>query len=182
MPAGDEAMKRAMSDIQRAVDEARKSSRPAFPIPPGYDLKPVGFDPDKGQMTEARRFSVEEIARVLGIPPVFLQDLTHGTYSNTEQQDLHLVKHTLSQWCDALEEEMNLKIFGQRNSRRFVRHDMDALLRGDFKTRMDGLARAVQTGVLTPNEARAREGLPSKSGVADELFIQGATVPIDAGE
>lgn len=180
MPTGADAMKRAMDDIQRSVDAARDAARPAFPIPPGYDLKPVGFDPDKGQMTEARRFSVEEIARVLGIPPVFLQDLTHGTYSNTEQQDLHLVKHTLSQWCDALEEEMNLKLFGQKNNRRFVRHDMDALLRGDFKTRMEGLARAVQAGVLTPDEARRREGLAAKGGAADELFVQGATVPIEA--
>ena len=179
MPAGPDAMKRAMSDIQRSMDAARENEKPVFPIPPGYELKPVGFDPDKGQMTEARRFQIEEIARVFGIPPVFLQDLTHGTYSNTEQQDLHLVKHTLAQWCEALEEEMNLKLFGQRNGNRYVEHNMDGLLRGDFRTRMEGLARAVQSGILTPDEARALENRPAKGGAADELFIQGATVPID---
>lgn len=180
MPAGPEAMKRAMSDIQRSIDSAKGSDKPLFPIPPGYELKAVGFDPDKGQMTEARRFQVEEIARLFGLPPVFLQDLTHGTFSNTEQQDLHLVKHLLSQWAEALEEEMNLKLFGQRNGRRFVEHNLDGLLRGDFKTRMEGLARAIQTAILTPDEARALENRPAKGENANKLFMQGATVPIDA--
>jgi HK97 family phage portal protein len=180
MPAGAQAQKRALDDMHRAIDQARASEKPMFPIPPGYELKPVGFDPDKGQMTDARRFAVEEIARVFGLPPVFLQDLTHGSYSNTEQQDLHLVKHTLSQWCQALEEEMNLKLFGQRNGRRFVEHNVDGLLRGDFKTRMDGLAQAVQSAILTPDEARGLENLPQKGGKAGDLFMQGATVPIES--
>lgn len=179
MPVGPEAQKRAMEDIQRAIDGARASEKPIFQIPPGYELKPVGFDPDKGQMTDARKFQIEEIARVFGLPPVFLQDLSHGTYSNTEQQDLHLVKHTLAQWCEALEEEMNLKLFGQRNGNRYCEHNMDGLLRGDFRTRMEGLARAVQSGILTPDEARALENRPAKGGAADQLFIQGATVPIE---
>jgi HK97 family phage portal protein len=179
MPAGPDAMKRALADVQRSIDSAKDSDKPLFPIPPGYELKPVGFDPDKGQMTDARRFQVEEIARVLQIPPVFLQDLSHGTYSNSEQQDLHLVKHLIGQWVQALEEEMNLKLFGQRNGGRFVEHNLDGLMRGDFITRMNGLGNAVQNAILTPDEARGLENRPAKGGNADKLFIQGATVPID---
>ena len=178
LPTGPEAMKRAMSDIQRSIDGAKSSDKPLFPIPPGYELKPVGLDPNKGQMVEARRFSVEEIARVLQIPPVFLQDLTHGTFSNNEQQDLHLVKHLIGQWAEALEQEMNLKLFGQRNGGRYVQHNVDGLLRGDFKTRMEGLAQGIQNAILTPDEARALENRPSKGGNADELLVQGATVPL----
>lgn len=179
MPAGPEAMKRALEQTQAAIDEARKSGKPIVNIPPGYELKPIGIDPDKGQMTDARRFQVEEIARLFSLPPVFLQDLTNGTFSNTEQQDLFFVKHLVSQWVQALEQEMNLKLFGQRNGGRFVKHDVDGLLRGDFQTRMEGLARAIQGGIKTPDEARLSEGLPAKGGVADQLFMQGATVPIE---
>jgi HK97 family phage portal protein len=180
LPTGPGAQQRALADMHRAIENAQTSNKPMFPIPPGYELKPVGFDPDKGQMTDARRFAVEEVARIFGLPPVFLQDLSRGTFSNTEQQDLHLVKHTLSQWCQALEEEMNLKLFGQRNGRRFVEHNVDGLLRGDFKTRMEGLARAVQSAILTPDEARELENRPAKGGKAAELFMQGATMPIDS--
>lgn len=179
MPAGREAMQRAIADVQRAIDEARKSGKPIVNIPPGYELKPVGLDPEKGQMTDALRFIVEEIARIFNLPPVFLQDLTHGTFSNSEQQDLHLVKHLIAQWAKALEDELNLKLFGADNNRRWSEHSLDGLMRGDFKSRIEGMARGVQTALLTPNEARAldnREAMPE----GDKLYIQGATVELGA--
>ena len=177
LPQGPEALKRAMAEINRAIETAQTQDKPVFPMPPGHKLTPVGFDPDKGQMTDARRFSVEEIARVYQIPPVFLQDLTHGTFSNSEQQDLHLVKHLIAQWAQAFEEELNLKLFGQRNGGRYVEHNIDGLLRGDFATRMSGLSQAIQNAVLTPNEARALENRPAKDK-GNDLLIQGATVPL----
>jgi len=180
MPANAEAMKRAMADVSLSVSAAKNASTPIFPIPVGYELKPVGFDPAKGQMTEARTFQIQEIARAFQIPPVFLQDLTGATYSNVEQQDLHLVKHLIGQWAAALEGEMNLKLFGRMNGGKYVEHNLDGLLRGDFLTRMNGLARSVQAGILTPNEARALENRPQHlDPTADQLFMQGATMPID---
>jgi len=177
MPAGADAVRRAQSDIKRAIDAAKSNNEPVFPIPAGYELKPVGFDPAKGQMTEARQFQVEEIARILNLPPVFLQDLTHGTFSNTEQQDLHLVKHLIAQWAKAFEEECNLKLFGAANNRRYVEHNLDAMMRGDFKSRMDGMSQGIQSGLITPNEGRALDNRPPKAN-GDVLYIQGATVPL----
>ncbi|MBD9636093.1 phage portal protein [Ensifer sp. ENS07] len=179
LPAGADAMKRAQADIKRSVDAAKNANEQVFPIPPGYELKPVGIDPAKGQMIDARRFQVEEIARTYQIPPVFLQDLTRATFTNAEQQDLHLVKHLIGQWAEALEGEMNLKIFGRENRGRYVEHNLDGLLRGDFKTRMDGYGTSIQNAIRTPNEVRALENLPPLDD-GDKLFIQGATVPLSA--
>jgi phage portal protein BeeE len=53
-------------DIQRAIDLAKKAGTPFFGMPPGHALKAIGIDPDKGQMTEARLFQIQEIARLLG--------------------------------------------------------------------------------------------------------------------
>lgn len=178
-PANAEAMKRAHEDISRAIEFARKSNKPYVNLPPTYELKPIGFDPDKGQMVEAQRFQVEQVARLLNLPPVFVQDLTHGTFSNTEQQDLHLVKHVISHHANAFEQELNLKLFGQMNNKRYVEHSLDGVMRGDFLARMDGLARAIQTSLLTPDEARAlenRQALPD--GVGAKPYIQGAMVPL----
>ena len=177
LPANGEAMKRATADIMRAVDGAKGANEPVFAIPAGYKLNPVGLDPAKGQMVEARRFQVEEIARAWQLPPVFLQDLSRATFNNAEQQDLHLVKHLIGQWAKALEDEMNLKFFGRNNNNRYVEHNLDGLMRGDFKSRVEGLARAIQTAQITPNEARTLENRPTKAH-GDELLIQGATVPL----
>lgn len=177
LPQGADAMRRAMADIHRAIDTAKNTERPVFPMPPGHELKPIGFDPEKGQMTEARRFQIEEIARAYQLPPVFLQDLSRATFSNAEQQDLHLVKHLIGQWAQALEGEMNLKLFGRMNGGRFVEHNLDGLMRGDFKSRIEGIARAIQSGFMTPNEGRALENRPDHPNpAADQLLVQGATV------
>lgn len=170
------AMKRAADDLERAVETAARDKRQALMLPSGLEIKAIGGDPQRSQMVEAKRFAVEEIARIYSLPPTFLQDLSHGTYSNTEQQDLHFVKHTLRRWLEAFEQECNLKLFG-RGGRQYVEFNVDGLLRGDFATRMQGHATAIQNGLETPNEARELENRPPIEG-GDALMIQGATVPL----
>lgn len=177
LPQGADGLKRSLGDVRRAIDEAHATGKGIFPIPPGHDMKQVGFDPEKGQMTDARLFQIQEIARAWQIPPAFLQDLSRGTFANVEQQDLHLVKHLISQWAKAFEDEANLKLFGRGKNDRYVEHNLDGLQRGDFKSRIDGIARAIQTAQMTPNEARALENRPKHPNPdADELLVQGATV------
>ncbi|PWJ75278.1 HK97 family phage portal protein [Pseudaminobacter salicylatoxidans] len=177
LPQGDPALKRAAGDVDRAIKFAKENKSPILPIPAGHELKPVGFDPAKGQMVEARLFQIQEIARSWQMPPAFLQDLSKGTFANVEQQDLHLVKHLIGQWSEALEGEMNLKLFGRESGGLYVEHNLDGLMRGDFKSRVEGIARAIQTAQITPNEGRALENRPRhKNPDADELLVQGATV------
>lgn len=176
-PFGSEkSAARAADQIADATKDAARKGGQVLAIPVGHKLEPLGGDPEKMQMVESQRFAVEEIARIYSLPPTFLQDLSRATFSNSEQQDLHLVKHTMKRWVEQLEAELNLKLFG-RNSNRIAEFNLDGLLRGDYKTRMEGNSVAIQTGQLTPNEARGldnREPLPG----GDQLFIQGATVPL----
>ena len=170
------AMRRGADDVMEAVKSANAEGRPVLYMPTGTELKPIGFEPDKGQLTEARRLQVEEIARVYNLPPIFLQDLSRATFTNSEQQDLHLVKHVIAGWAKALEEELNLKIMGRT---RYAEHGLDALLRGDMKSRMEAHAQAIQNAIRTPDEVRALENLPAMGGDASRLLVQGATVPLD---
>ncbi len=176
--ASQPAMKRTKEDVLGAVKRSNKENANVLYMPTGFELKPVGFNPEQGQLTEARLFQLQEIARIYDLPPIFLQDLSKGTYSNTEQQDLAFVKHTLTQWLELWEQELNAKLFSRRNRQNFVEFNVDGLLRGDFKTRMDGYSTAIQNALLTPDEARALENRPAKGGPADKLHIQGATVPL----
>jgi HK97 family phage portal protein len=177
-PFGSEkSATRASDNIADATKEAARKGGQVLAIPTGHKLDPLGFDPDKMQLVETQSFAVVEVARIYSLPPTFLQDLSRATFSNSEQQDLHLVKHTLKRWIEQLEAEMNLKFF-PRGSSRIVEFNVDGLLRGDYKTRMEGNSTAIQTGQLTPNEARAMDNRESLGG-GDKLYIQGATVPLD---
>lgn len=177
LPSGPEAFDRARKDIMRAIDLAKRANSNIFGMPPGHSLKPVGINPSDSQMVEARAFQIIEMSRGWQMPPVFVQDLSKGTFSNTEQQDLWLAKHLVMQWAKAFEDELTLKLYGWQNPARRVRHNLDGLQRGAFKERSEALARAIQTGQLTPNEARALEQRPPMDG-GERLYVQQATVPL----
>jgi len=172
-----EGLNRAAADLQTAVKQSTRDSRLALTLPAGHEITPIGVDLGKAQLVELKRFIIEEIARIYSLPPNFLQDLTRATFSNVEQQDLHLVKHTIRRWIEQTEQEMNLKLFGRDNVTDYVEFNLDGLLRGDFKTRMDGYATGIQNGVLTPNEARRQENRPD-ADQGNDLMIQSATVPL----
>lgn len=178
MPAGasGNASTRATANIEELVKGA-SGDKLVLPMPAGHRLEPIGFDPEKGQLVESRMMQLREIARIYNLPPVFLQDLEFGTFANTEQQDLLLVKHTLMQWLKCWEGELNAKLFGPR-SKFYMEFNADGLLRGDFQSRMEGLSKGIQNALLTPDEARAIENRPSMGGDAAKLHIQGATVPL----
>lgn len=177
-PAG---MKRAVSDLQDAFREAADSGKASVAIPMGHKVHELGSNPDKMQMVEVKKFLVEEIARIYSMPPVFLQDLSHGTMANTEQQDLALVKHLLAPWAKQWEQEVNLKMFGRGPRDIYVEMSLDGVMRGDFKSMMEGFARGIMSGQMTPNETRRLRNLPDLPG-GDELYMQGATVPLDQVE
>ena len=172
------AMNRAGDDLAEATRKAAKEQRQALVLPAGMEIKPLGADAAKSQLVELKQFLISEYARIYSIPPTFLQDLSNGTFSNTEQQDLHVSKHTIKRWVEAFEQELNLKLFGRGGERRFfVEMNMDGLMRGDFASRMAGVAAAIQNAVMTPNEARRLENRPDDPA-GDVLLIQGATVPL----
>lgn len=171
------AMRRSAGDLEEAVKNAAREGRQALVLPAGLEIKSLGADAGKAQLVELKKFSIEEIARIYSLPPTFVQDLSRATFTNSEQQDLHLVKHTLMRWVIDFEQEMNLKVFGRDAQPYRIKLNVDGILRGDFPTRMDGYAKAIQNGVMTPNEARALENRPPDPQ-GNQLMIQGATVPM----
>lgn len=170
------AQERAGNAVFDALRRAAAEKKNILPLPPGYELKPIGFDPAGMQLMELRKWLVIEVARIFKLPPVFLQDLSTGTYSNTEQQASTFVKNTLAPICQSFEQQMSAKC-GVRNT--YLKLNFNALVRGDFKTQMEGLRSAVFAGIMTPNEARGMLELPSKPN-GDELFMQGANQPLSA--
>lgn len=182
MPAGSPAaMDNGAALLSQKLKGLSKSKTPVLPMPTGVDLKPIGLNHSEQQMIEARKFQITEVARIWNIPPSFLKDLTGGTFNNSEHQDLAFVKHTLTQWLKMIEEELNAKLFGRKSSN-YAEFNLAGLLRGDFKTQMEGLRTGVFGGIYTPDEARGYLNLPAKPG-GDRLLIQGATVPLtDAGK
>ncbi|WP_334185095.1 phage portal protein [Novosphingobium sp.] len=172
-----QAAARAGENIYETLQNSVRSKSSILVPPTGHSLDPIGLDPAKSQLLDLRKFMLAETSRIFNVAPAVLHDLSGGTYSNVEQQNLSFAQQTLTPLIKAIEQEMNGKLFGPRNNTGYVEFSMAGLLRGDFSARMEGLQKAVNAAIFTPNEARAFENLPAKEG-GDNLFIQGASVPL----
>lgn len=105
-----------------------------------------------------QRWILEQTCRTWRTPLAMVQDLTHGTYTNSEQQDLWFGKHTVTPICKNTEGVCRRRLFLPSERRNHIaRFNVDGLMRGDFKTRSEGYSLLIQCGVLSPNEARAFE-------------------------
>ena len=191
--ASPAANARASDQLSEVLQGGRDRKRKILPLPTGFELKNLGFDPSEQQLIELRRFNIGEVSRMFNIAPALLHDLSTGTYSNVEQQHLSFAQQTILPLIKLFEQEFNLKLFGEgstktdggtakRNTSNFVEFNLDALIRGDLKSRMEALGRAINSGIITPNEARELDNRPAMPG-GEKLYIQGATVPLeDAGK
>jgi HK97 family phage portal protein len=143
----------------------------------GLKWEPYGqFNVADYQLLETLKLSINEIARVYAVPGALINDLTGATWNNVEQLITQWLRQGLAYYIDLI--ELNLdKLFGFERLPDFCEFNVDTLLRPDFKTRMDGLARAVQAGIYAPNEARAVENLGAADH-GDEPRVQQQMVPL----
>ncbi|GHU34937.1 portal protein [Clostridia bacterium] len=126
----------------------------------GMQFKTIGIPPEAAQFLETRRFQIEEIARLYRIPLHLVGDLTHATFSNIEHQSLSFVKFTLDPWVVRLEQSMQQSLISpSERSKVFIKFNLEGLLRGAYKERMDAYAVGIQNGIYSINEVRSIEDL-----------------------
>lgn len=115
------------------------------------------------QFEELRRFSIEEIARHLRVPPHILYEMSRATWGNSEEMSQHFLDFTMMRWIAAWEGELRLKLFANDPSH-FAEFQTDNFVRANYAARMEGLSKAIAARVLSPNEARAILNLPPCEG------------------
>lgn len=126
----------------------------------GMSFKPIGIPPDQAQFLQTRKFQLNEIARIFRVPPHMIGDLEKSSFSNIEQQSLEFVKYTLTPWLSRWEMAMKKSLLSPSEKKDyFIKHNVEGLLRGDYKTRMEGYSIGIQNGFLSPNDVRALEDL-----------------------
>jgi HK97 family phage portal protein len=139
----------------------------------GLKYTELGFSPRDAQFLEGRQYSVAEICRWFNLSPIFVQDLTHATFSNVEHLGIYLVTLTMAPWCKRWEEALWRCLLTEREQKQgyYFNHVMNALQRGDYESRMRGYSTALQNGIMNPNEVRALEDMPPFDG-GDDYHIQ----------
>ncbi len=128
-------------------------------VPPGVTLKAGTMSPRDLQLNDARQHAVLEIARAAGVDPEDLGvSTTSRTYFNAESKRKDKLDFTLLGYIVAVDDRLTMPDVTPRGY--YVRHNLDAFLRTDTKTRYEAYEIGQRVGVLTKPEARALEDKP----------------------
>jgi HK97 family phage portal protein len=136
----------------------------------GWEIDRLPISLADAQFIDAQRFSVQEIARMLGVPSGMLGDPEAPGQDSVESENMRFLQYGLKPWMDRLEESLEADPDLFPNESLELKIDSSELLRADIKSRYDAYRLARQGGWVTPNEIRAREGLQPVDG-GDEIQI-----------
>src|SRR5215471_4206036 len=130
------------------------------------------------QVAELMKMTDDHIALVFRIPLALL-GVAKAPVSSTEVLFNQWLASGLGFALNHIEEAFDrlFQLNGQPDE--YTEFDTKALLRSARKERMDMLARGVQGGIYSPNEARAEEDLPAVE-FGDEPRVQQQVVPLSA--
>lgn len=144
-------------------------------------FQPISMAPTEFQLLDSRRFQVEDVARFMDVPSVLIND-TQGTTSwgsSVSEIMRGWYKRSLRNRVNSLAESMRCSLVPtELRPRTRICHDFDDLLKLDKGERMEAHQKGIQSGVITPNEARREEDLPPMAG-GNQLYANGAILPLE---
>lgn len=175
---GTEDRKAIRDDFAEQYSGSDKAGQTPF-LPPGVDVKQVSLSQEDAQYLETRKFQVAEIARLFRVPPHMIGDLEKATFSNIEQQSLDFVTSCLMPWLVRFEQAFKRDLLGG-DPQLFFKFNVDALLRGDAKSRAEALQIKRRNGVINANEWRELEDMnPREDEGGDEYIVEQNMRPND---
>jgi HK97 family phage portal protein len=139
----------------------------------GMEYVQTGMNNNDAQYIEMRGLQNSEIWRIFRVPPHKVGDLSKATFSNIEQQSLEYVTDCLMselvRWEQTLKRDLLLV---SEQDTYFFEFLVDALLRGDFKSRMDGYAIARNWGIFSADDCRDRENMNHLPDAKGQIYLQ----------
>lgn len=157
-------------DNRAGMDNAKKN----MVLSGGLKVDKNGVNPNEAQFLQTRQFGIEDVARWFGVQPHMLFDLKSSTNNNIEQQALEFAQYTIQPWAIRFEQEYDRKLLTykqQINDTHSIKHNIDAILRADPKSRAALYQSGIQNGWYSINDVRGLENMNPIEG-GDKHFLQ----------
>lgn len=156
-------MDKLRSEVERIYGGVKNFHRPMI-LTGGLTATELSITPLDAELLSTRKFDVEEIARIYGVPPFMIghSEKTTSWGSGVEAMGAGFVRYTLRKHLHAFTNEFNRKLF--RRGQLFCEFDTSDLERPSFKDYIDalrvGLGRAGERPIFSQNEARQKFRMP----------------------
>ena len=165
-------------------------------IPGGGKWEKMTFNAQESQLLESRKWSEQEVVRLLGGAPLLVKmglGEQNSTYASSSAFLDEYFNTSLLPYTTAIEQSITRDLVPPKKwGRLYAKHSADVILRGSPKERAETNAVLINSWQMTPNEGRAIEDRDSIEGgdflcgpangaifnpVSGEFFIPGQKVP-----
>ena len=145
----------------------------------GAKFSPMNLNHAESQMLESRKFTQQQIFALFKVPQHLGGNLDRATFSNIEHQNLAYVMHTLRPLAVNFEQKLRMTLLKDSEKKEYYfKHHFNDLLRGDVTARFEAYSKAIQNGIMSPNDVRRKEDEPTYEG-GDQYFVNGALMPVN---
>jgi HK97 family phage portal protein len=148
----------------------------------GMELKTIGMKAGDAAYLEQIDATEQDIFGIFKTPPTLAYRYKAGvTYNNQENQNLQFLIYTLSPLLKNIEEEVDEKMFSEREQVNYYsKFNVAALLRTDLKTQAEWLTAMFKIGVYSQNKILGILDENEIGALGDRYYIEGNNmVPID---
>lgn len=173
----DEERRKFRASWQEAQTGPNRGKTPV--LEKGMTIKEIGVSNTDLQLIELRKLKAYDIAAMNRMPPHKVGLMERATFTNIEHQGIEFATDTTQPWCVNWEQELSRQLLQPDQQEEFYfEFAMNALLRGDAKSRAEFYGKMFQTASLSPNDIRRFENENPIEG-GNRRFIQANMMPLD---
>jgi len=169
--------KETRTEFRQQLGEVHGGSRKAFKMlmtDQGAKVEKLGVDNVSAQTFEMQTYSIQDVSRWTGVPPPFLAELSHATYTNIPELARWLAKFTLAPPCKNYEQEFTRKLFtpAERRNGYKVKYNLEGLLRGDPKEQAEIFEIYLRNGVYSINDVLFLKDMNGIGSMGDRRHVE----------
>jgi HK97 family phage portal protein len=175
--APDQSQVDAMVKSFKKRHQGLRKSHAIGALTSGAKFNKISVTPNESQFLETQKWTVEQIARLYGIPPHMIQSQQPGAvaFASVEHRSIEYVRDAVVPLVGRIEVAYN-RLLGPN---RYLKFNTDGLLRGETKARWEAYREGWQVGALSINDILALEDMEPIGPDGDMHFIPLNYAPLD---
>jgi HK97 family phage portal protein len=148
----------------------------------GAKFHEIGFDPEKSQLLEMKKYQSRLMATFNRLPPHLIGDLDNATYSNIEEQSLEFIRYSMLPHFTRFEQNFTVQLLNLKEQKKyFFELLIDNLVRADIEKRYNAYRIGREGGWLSPDDVRFLENLNKlPDGIGDVYHVPANWVELGA--
>jgi len=168
MPLNEKARDAIAADFVAKHSGSINSGKPLV-LAEGMKVEKISSTLEDSGISAARRYSIEDVSRIYGVPTSYLSEHGANAYGSMEWLSRMYVEACLSHWFASWSSEIAAKLAGVGTD---VVFDADSIARPSLAETMAALRTGVESGVITRNEARERLDLDPLPGLDEPIVAK----------